>query len=622
MTTSPTLHPTPQFTRPSWTDLSGTWGFAIDDDDIGTAAGWADPTHELGGTIRVPYPPESELSGIADTGFHRVLWYRTVVHLTAERPQAGERLLLHAGAVDYRCEVFINGLSAGRHEGGMTPFTLDLTDLLTDATEQVITLRVEDDPLDLAQPRGKQDWRETTHGVFYQRTSGIWQPIWLERVPARHLSHLDWETDLTAGTVTAELALTGPRAASEWARIDLRHDETIIASTQAVIRDDRARVLLDLPILRNSMECRDLLWHPDRPTLIDATVTLGTAEGEIDVVDSYLGLRSFAAADGGFRLNGQPYFLRMVLEQGYWPQSHLAAPSCEALRREVELIKQLGFNGARLHQKVEDPRFLYWCDRLGLLVWGEMAATFVYTEESRTRLLREWPEVLRRDRSHPSIVAWVPMNESWGVAGIADDAAQRHFASTMYHLTKAIDPTRPTMSNEGWEYTESDIWGVHDYTPSGDSIRARYTDDALPRTLRDRGPGRRRVLLQPEADHGQPVMITEFGGISYLPDDGRRWFGYSTVDGEQDFLDRLRDLVTAITDQPGLAGFCYTQLTDTAQEINGLLRADRTPKLPMAAVREIVTTPARSIPSQEVDAYRRRVAASTAPRPVAGTPAE
>jgi hypothetical protein len=329
-------------------------------------------------------------------------------------------------------------------------------------------------------------------------------------------------------------------------------------------------------------------------------------------VSSYLGIRTAGFADGHFLLNEHPYFLRLVLEQGYWPQSHLAAPDADALRREVELIKGLGFNGARIHQKVEDPRFLYWCNRLGLLVWGEMANAFVFSRTAVERTVREWLEVVRRDRTHPCVVTWVPLNESWGVPDIARSARQQDYATGLYHLTKALDPGRPVISNDGWEHTESDIWGVHDYTPYGDSIRERYGDPAaLDRTLRGNGPGRRRVLLGDPVRRGQPVVITEFGGLSYAPAQGEKWFGYSTAEDSEDLLRRFADLITAIADSPELAGFCYTQLTDTLQERNGLLTEDREPKLDVAKVHEIVTQPSRSIPSEQVDAFRRRAQKSS-----------
>jgi len=370
---------------------------------------------------------------------------------------------------------------------------------------------------------------------------------------------------------------------------------------------------VSVPALRHQMDRRTLLWSPESPNLIDADLTVTAADGRVvDRLTSYLGLRSVGFRDGRFLLNGQPYYLRMVLEQGYWPQSHLAAPGVDALRREVELIKELGFNAARIHQKVEDPRFLYWCDRLGLLVWGEMANAFEYSRRAVERLVSEWLEVVRRDLSHPCIVAWVPLNESWGVPDIETEPDRRHYANALYHLTKALDPSRPVISNDGWELAETDIFGVHDYSPDGKSLRERWGDpDAVRRSLFETGPGRRKVVLgtpdDPAYQRGQPVVITEFGGLSYAPEAGQKWFGYGTVSSAEEYLAKFTEIVTALLDSTEVAGFCYTQLTDTLQERNGLLDEDRNPKLPIEAIREVVTRPSRAIPAELVDAYRRRV---------------
>jgi beta-galactosidase/beta-glucuronidase len=605
LATQAELHPTPQTARRRWLELSGSWAFDYDDADTGIADGWTSREHRLSREIQVPYPPESELSGIGDTGFHRVLWYQRTFSREAVAEAASyhgddARLILHFGAVDHACAVYLNGSLAGEHVGGMTPFRLDLTDLLADGQdEQMITLRVTDDPHDLAQPRGKQDWRLETQGIFYERTSGIWQPVWLEQVAPIHVVDLAWTTDLVANRVTAEIELS--RIAPD-TRISLRLDDqdTVIGDLTTAATGTTVTCSIEL-----SASDRRPLWSPEHPNLIDAAVEVQAGGQTVDEVQSYLGLRSVGIRDGQFLLNGHPYYLRSVLEQGYWPQSQLTAPSPEALRREVELIKELGFNTARIHQKVEDPRFLYWCDKLGLAVWGEMANAFVFSTRSMNLLVTEWLDVVRRDRSHPSILAWVPINESWGVSKIAESEQQQHFASTMYHLTKALDPTRPTMSNEGWEHTESDIWGVHDYSPDAEGIRHRYSDAEIGRTLTDRGPGRRKVLLGSATNTGQPIMITEFGGLSFKPRSDERWFGYSTIETAEEFLDQLRALVGAITDSPAVAGFCYTQLTDTGQETNGLLRGDRSAKLQIEAVHDIITTPSRAIAAEEVDRSRR-----------------
>jgi hypothetical protein len=287
-------------------------------------------------------------------------------------------------------------------------------------------------------------------------------------------------------------------------------------------------------------------------------------------------VRSVGFSGGRFLLNGRPYYLRLALEQGYWPESHLAAPSGEALRREVELAKALGFNGVRIHQKVEDPRFLYWCDRLGLLVWGEMANAFVFSPEAVQRLVREWMEVLERDYSHPCIVTWVPLNESWGVPALERDPAQQHYVQALYHLTHTLDRTRPVIGNDGWEHIASDVWGVHDYALDGATLRERYgTHEALERTLSQVQPHFRTLVLPETHRAGEPLMLTECGGISYAPRPGEPWFGYGTVESKDAFLAKYEDIIGAILDCPTIAGFCYTQLTDTEQETNGLLGADR-----------------------------------------------
>jgi hypothetical protein len=349
------------------------------------------------------------------------------------------------------------------------------------------------------------------------------------------------------------------------------------------------------------MDRDSLLWSPAHPNLIDATITLLAGEEKIDEVQSYVGLRSVSVDDGRFLLNGRPYYLRMVLEQGYWPESHLAAPSDEALRQEVELVKSLGFNGVRIHQKVEDPRFLYWCDRLGLLVWGEMANAYVFSPLAMERLTREWLEVLERDYSHPCIVAWVPLNESWGVPDVSRNTAQRHYVQALYHLTRAFDPTRPVIGNDGWEHLISDIYSVHDYSFDGKTLRERYgSTEAVKRTLREVQPGSRSIVLSDYGRTGEPIILSEFGGISYRPDPDVPWFGYGTVTNSDAFLAKYRELIDAILDSPAIVGFCYTQLTDTEQETNGLLTASREAKLDPAAIRTITQRPSAAVPADMI----------------------
>ncbi|WP_129338985.1 glycoside hydrolase family 2 protein [Cellulomonas endophytica] len=616
-------YPRPQLVRDAWADLCGPWGFAADPADAGRDAGWWGPgaaDAPFDRTITVPFPPESPASGIGTDEPLRVVWYRRP--LTAEDLAAagagpdgavpGRRVLLHLGAVDHSADVWFDGQHVGHHEGGQTPFAVDLTPVLRARAaagtardgDPYLVVRAEDDPADVTQPRGKQDWRAEPHVIWYLRTTGIWQPVWLESVPEQHLAELAWAPDVPDGSVELTARLAAPPAPGTRLRVELVHDEETLAEQEVLVLDRDVRVRVALPRQANGQQYEELLWSPETPTLLDATVTLvapaapgspdGTdgTDGTEDVVASYLGLRSCAVAHGRFLLNDRPYGLRSVLEQGYWPGSHLAAPSADALRAEVQLIKDLGFNSARVHQKAEDPRFLFWADRLGLAVWGETANAYASSPRAVELLTREWLELVRRDRSHPSVVTWVPLNESWGVQHGAHDVAQQHYGLGLVHLTKALDPTRPVVSNDGWEHTDSDIWTVHDYAAHGPELTARYgTPEAVAAVLGGIGPAGRRMRLAdaaPVADRGQPVMLTEFGGVSWAGGRDDAW-GYSTATDGDDFAARVGELLGAARACAPLAGWCWTQLTDTGQETNGLLHADRTPKLPLAVLRALVT---------------------------------
>ncbi len=600
------LHPTPQLARSGWIDLCGPWSFAYDDGNAGLGQHWEDRADVFTRTITVPFPPESSASGIGDTSYHPYIWYRRTVQL--DPPPDGKRLHLHCGAVDYRARVWVNGDLVATHEGGMTPFHADITDALNPDGVQVIVVRAEDDPHDLAHPRGKQDWREHAHDIWYDRTTGIWQPVWIETVGAASISALRWTPDLDRTTLGMRLRLARQTDRPVEVRVRLSlHGTPIADDTCAVFGAELGRELaLDLSGV--AMERQDVLWSPGHPNLVDAEITV-LVDGEIsDQVSSYTGLRSVGVQGGRFLLNGMPYYLRLVLEQGFWPDTHLAAPSPEALRREVELTKSLGFNGVRIHQKVADPRYLYWCDRLGLLAWGEMANAYVFSDESVGRLTREWMEVLERDASHPCIVTWVPLNESWGVPNLLHDRAQQHFVQSIYHLTKAIDPTRPVVANDGWEYITGDIFGIHDYAVDGKTLQERYgSREALEQTLWEVQPGQRFVTLAREHEANIPFMLTEFGGISYQPRDGQSWFGYTTVADAGAFTRKYRELVSAVLACTPLAGFCYTQLTDTMQETNGLLTADRTPKLDPDVIRAITSGASTGVPA-DITAQRDDVA--------------
>ncbi len=607
---SDVMHPRPQLTRERWTDLCGPWGFASDDSDTGVRDGWVTSPEPFNRTIIVPFPPESRASGIGEPGFHPVVWYRRTFRVAPENRTG--RWLLHFGAVDYRATVWVNGSQVAEHEGGHTPFSANITPVLREGdSDQVVVVRAEDHPEDLTQPRGKQDWQPAPHKIWYHRTTGIWQPVWLEPVPAVSITDLRWTPDLDRGLLGMRIRLDRPAGGPLHLRIHLSLRGQTLADDTCRIEGIDFRREIGLESATLEMGQAQLLWSPRRPNLVDAELTLLDGEQVVDRVRSYAGLRSCGVADGRFLLNGRPFFPRLVLAQNYWPESHLAAPNAGALRREVELVKELGFNGVRIHQKVEDPRFLAWCDRLGVLVWGEMANAYVFSPEAVERLTREWLSVLRRDHSHPCIVTWMPVNESWGVPALARDPAQQAFVRGLYGLTKALDQTRPVIGNDGWEHVASDIWGIHDYTRDGATICARYgSAEAVERTLREVQPHSRSLTLPPRSS-GEPVMITEFGGVSLAPRPGEQWHGYGTVDDTDAFLATYKDLIGAVLDCPTVAGFCYTQLTDTEQETNGLLTEDRVPKVDQAAICAINERPSQSIPSDIVAAAQRAAEITT-----------
>jgi hypothetical protein len=500
-------------------------------------------------------------------------------------------LLLHFGAVDYRARVWVNGTEVVSHVGGHAPFHVDITHALVPG-EQVVVVRAEDRVEDMTQPRGKQYWEPSPAAIWYHRTTGIWQPVWLEPVAESHVEALEWTPSAARNAVTVKATIAGPSAGLTL-RVRLSLGDRVLADDHYRVDDGVERTIV--------LPRGDFRWSPANPTLVSAAVTLTRGSEVVDTVASYFGLRDVGVRDGRFTLNGERLFLRLVLAQGYWPESHLAAPSADALRREVELIKELGFNGVRVHQKVEDPRFLYWCDVLGLVVWGEMANAYEYSVDGVARFTAEWLDVVRRDVSHPSVVTWVPVNESWGVPALDDDPRQRHFLESLYHLTHAVDGTRPVISNDGWEHATSDIWTVHDYSPTSDGLTSRYgTPAAVEAALGRDWPGPRRTHLGDPVRGDQPLMVTEFGGLSYTPAAGERWFGYRTVENADDLVAAYERLVTALVGSDQVAGYCYTQLTDTEQEVNGLLTEDRVPKVDPGEIRRVNTLPAASVPTEEL----------------------
>jgi beta-galactosidase/beta-glucuronidase len=471
--------------------------------------------------------------------------------------------MLHFGAVDYRATVWVNGEEVARHEGGHTPFSADIS-RFAGRTDNVVVVRAEDPLADRTIPRGKQHWKETPDGIFYTATTGIWQTVWLEPLPKRSIQSLRVRPDLDAGSADVEVVADGA------VDVAASFDGVVVGRWKGA---GGGRIALG----------RVVPWSPETPNLYQLDISLLAADGgEADHVASYFGLRKVEARDGRFWLNGEPYIQRLVLDQGYFPGGLLTAGTDEQLRRDIELAKAMGFNGARKHQKVEDPRWLYWADTLGFLVWSEMANFHQHSPESERRLIAEWREAVLRDRDHPSIVAWVPMNESFGLGPIPPAA----LLNELYTLTHELDGTRPVMANDGWEHTTSDLCTLHDYGPADElALRYRSLESALAPDARPHA-----TYLPGYAYRGEPVVVSEFGGVALAGSGG---FGWSETAGAEALLKTYREMIEALMAPGPVVGFCYTQLTDVGQERNGLLTFDRQPKLDSGAVRPITETAKR-----------------------------
>lgn len=578
-------YPRPQFVRDRWVNLNGEWEFAYDDSDRGILEGWYDG-RPLPAKITVPYPYQSELSGINDKAIHEVVWYARSFEWNAEWKD--QDLLLHFGAVDYFTTVWVNGREVGHNRGGHVPFYFDIAPYLNKG-ENRIAVRVVDrnDPY---QPRGKQSTSGVPHEIDYYCTTGIWQPVWLEPVPPIRIDSMKITPLCDVDGVELRIYLHAP--STGWiVQADICEGQQVVATIQKEISAAYARIFMKIESPRH--------WSPDDPHLYDLRLRLYDGDGLVDDVQSYFGMRSVEIRNGQFILNGEPCYLKMVLDQGYWPQSYLAPPDDEALKADVVWSKEFGYNGARKHQKIEDPRWLYWCDKLGLMVWGEMANARAWSPQTEEALMAEWQRAVQRDFNHPCIVTWVPVNESMGFPGLREGhPGQYAFLERIVMATRQIDPERPVIDNDGWEHTDvTDICAIHDYTPDAEGLLKRYKDALAGKGL----PALtwvpdKPVFTRGSRDRGQPIMLTEVGGFLtrpyWLPKE--EWDvlykHYGTVGSAEELLEKYRDLMKGLAQLPFVSGFCYTQLTDVEQELNGLLTYDRKPKLDAKKIAEIHAT--------------------------------
>lgn len=567
-------YPRPLFKRDKWLNLNGLWEFSFDDAERGYQLGWSDGRN-FDGRILVPFPYQTKLSGINDKGIHEVIWYARDISKPDEWLDSD--LLLHFGAVDYSTTVYVNGKEVGSNRGGHVPFAFDIAPYMQPGSNR-LTLRVEDrkDPY---QPRGKQSSTGMPFGIDYYCSSGIWQTVWLEPVPPLRLDSIRVTPVVEERAFELRVFLHAPSAGYD-IEAEVWDDGECIAKMTKYICSATARLFVRIP------DCQ--LWSPENPQLYQLKVRLYRAGMLLDEIESYVGLRSVELRNGTMNLNGKPTFMKMVLAQGYWPEGYLAAPSDEALRADVEWAKSFGFNGIRMHQKIEDPRWLYWCDKLGMMVWGEMPNGRAWSPRAEELLVAEWTRAVERDFNNPCIVTWVPVNESMGFPELIEGhPGQYAFLERMVINTRRIDPERPVIDNDGWEHTDvTDICAIHDYSDNQKKLLARYRDTIKGKGLpKETWLAEKPVFARGSRYRNQPVMLTEVGGFLFRPPDKPEealdilYANYGTVFSFEELPRRYRDLMEGISKLPFVSGFCYTQLTDVEQELNGLLTYDRVPKV-------------------------------------------
>lgn len=574
-------YPRPQFVRESWNSLNGEWEFRFDDGNVGEKEKWYE---EFAGDLKimVPFTYETKASGIGEEAFHPHIWYHRSLEVPKE--QESKRIILHFQAVDYLAKLWVNGTYVGQHQGGYAAFSFDITPYIQFGQSNSLVMKVEDSQ-SCTQPRGKQRWVKDNFECFYVQTTGIWQSVWLEYVAESYIKSVKMTPDLDSQSVRFEYQTHGELKQGQL-RLETRisYKGKILKQTALIV--DRPWLQLEVDLLHEANgPWKVIKWSPQNPNLYDVEFVLFQDDVVIDHVYSYFGMRKISIEKGKVLLNNTPIYQRLILDQGYWSDSHLTPPSEQALIEDIDAILAMGYNGVRKHMKIEDARFLYWCDVKGLLVWSEMAATFEFNDEAVETFTKEWIEIVRQQYNHPSIITWVPFNESWGIMQILTDRKQQKFTEGIYHLTKSMDPNRPVITNDGWEHTVSDILTLHDYVENGSEFLQRYADKSPIVNNEWAFNNGKYALAQGYTYRGQPIIISEFGGIAFQTDKG--WGYGNQVVTEEAFVERFRGITQAIKDIDYICGYCYTQVTDVQQEMNGLLTEDRRPKIPLELIKEI-----------------------------------
>lgn len=564
-------HPKPQFERENWINLNGKWEFCFDDNMIGKEKKFYEKHFE--DEIVVPFCPESKLSGIGNTDFHNCVWYRRNIEIPAD--WKGKRIRLHFGAVDYEATVYVNGKEAGIHKGGYSSFVFDITDYLQEEGNYISVCALDDNRSD-KQPSGKQSHKLESFSAFYTRTTGIWQTVWMEAVPETYLYSAKYYPDIYNGGV--HIAITRAGYDSEiLCRATAYYEGREMGTGETVLNSLVAEMYIDL----NETH----LWEVGHGRLYDLKLELIKNGETIDIVSSYFGLRTIDLREKVFCINDKPIFGRWVLDQGFYPDGIYTAPTDKALEADIINSMAFGFNGARLHEKIFEERYMYHADKNGYLVWSEYAnwGYFPKSMMDLNHFLPEWMENMDRDFNHPSVIGWCPFNETWDAEG--DIPQSIEVIQTIFNITKALDPTRPVIDTSGNYHCKNyDIYDVHDYEQDVEKFAQNYakTNEGI---VNDQVARSAKANRQPY--NGGQIFVSEYGGICWNPENENGWGYGNTPKTEQEFLDRYRCLTSILLQNKDIMGFCYTQLYDVEQETNGLMTYDRKFKFAPEIIREI-----------------------------------
>lgn len=559
MTVTREEYPRPNMVREKWINLNGKWEFEIDHGNSGKERKYYE-RDKLNETINVPFVPESRLSGIEYTDFIKSVWYRRTFKFPENWTDG--RVLIHFGAVDYLAEVWINGISAGTHKGGYTPFEFDITGLLKPG-ENIVIVNAYDDVLNPLQPTGKQCTKYYNEYGLYTRSTGIWQTVWLENVPDLYIKSIKLTPDVDNECLYISAVFNKYSCNKMFsAKALLNGTEMGYCKVKSTGNAANAKMQLKNPAL----------WNPGAPVLYNLELKIGN-----DCVKSYFGMRKIELDGSAIKINSKPIFQRLVLDQGYYPDGIYTAPTDDDIKKDIQLSMAAGFNGARMHMKVFDPGYIYWADKLGYMIWGEYPNWGLDDSDERALLsmLPEWLEEVNRDYNSPSIVGWCPFNET-GTKRI------KRFIETVYNVTKAIDKTRPVIDTSGYVHAITDIYDVHDYDQDVISFKKRY------QPLKS-GDGNVFINYPDyEKYEGQPYFVSEFGGIWWNMDGDNAGWGYGKPpENIEEFYSRYEGLVNVLLDNPKICAFCYTQLTDVFQEQNGIYTFDRRPKFDINRIKRI-----------------------------------